>query len=91
VVGVHSYRHSVRVYPHYLDTLDHRFSSPSRFFDNVSVAELKDELTLRELGTTLRHGIAHFKDQPMSINILNNANDSRVLKVDVGNISGHVA
>ena len=90
-VCVHAYRDSVSIYLPNLDPLDCRLSSTPRLVDNISVVTVKDEPTTREVRTATGYRVAHFEREPVSVNVLNDADNPRGFELDCGEVRTHVA
>ena len=74
MVRAHAYRDTVRPCLCNLNTLNHRLSWHACFIDKVSAANLKDELTSGEIGSTIGDRVTPFKGQPVSIGFLDDTN-----------------
>jgi len=79
---VHAYRDSVRICLYNLDPLDCRLSGTRSLLDNVSVVTVKDEPTAREVTTAAGYRVAHFECKPVSVDVLNDADNPRAFKLD---------
>lgn len=82
VVRVHVNLHSPRLSHKYLHALNNWLPRHVAFIDEISAATLEDELSLWEVGSTDRHGVTQFEGQTMAINVLDDANDPRAIKID---------
>jgi hypothetical protein len=86
---VHAYRCAVRIYLRDLNALNSRLTRTALFFDEISAAPLEREFTSRKVGTALGDRIGQLKGQALSVSILDDANNSRAFKVNIGDGSRH--
>jgi hypothetical protein len=83
---VDAYRQWARIFLLDLHTLDCRLSATHFLVDNISAVAVKDKALAREVRTAPWNRVAHFEREPVSINVLNDADDSGTFKPNLGEV-----